>query len=413
MKTLLNLLFLFSSLSLTCQNYLNQVLILNEGYYNSTTQNMDHPVSIGSYNPETSEYTTLIEIDSVKFASDMIVDEDFLYVAADYKLLKYDLNTFELISEVNVDGIRKILISENIIFTTIGDYDPMTYMPVEFDSYLHAYNKNSFLPIFYLDTVLGPKYSTQNLLNISSNSLQSGSMRIALTINNAFEWGNEVGKVGFLNINQDDDIFQTYTFSDYFEIDLGEDGKNPDNLFILNDDIYTINNKDWSSSSISKINLIDGVTETNNLSLSSTGCGTSCLYNTKILFQYSGDSRLHFWNTELNENELNELGEFDNFYAISFDSINNKIYASSTDYVTQGEIKVYNNDHILLESFNVGVSPGKILFDYRSNLSIDKEINKFNNSNLHNKKFDLMGRELKNVKSGNIYIRNLKKYFKN
>ena len=107
------------------------------------------------------------------------------------------------------------------------------------------------------------------------------------------------------------------------------------------------------------------------------------------------------------------MGEFDNFYAISFDSINNKIYASSTDYVTQGEIKVYNNDHILLESFNVGVSPGKILFDYRSNLSIDKELNKFNNSNLHNKKFDLMGRELKNVKSGNIYIRNLKKYFKN
>ena len=90
MKTLLNLLFLFSSLSLTCQNYLNQVLILNEGYYNSTSQNMDYPVSIGSYNPETSEYTTLIEIDSVKFASDMIVDEDFLYVAADYKLLKYD-----------------------------------------------------------------------------------------------------------------------------------------------------------------------------------------------------------------------------------------------------------------------------------------------------------------------------------
>ena len=30
------------------------------------------------------------------------------------------------------------------------------------------------------------------------------------------------------------------------EIDLGPDGKNPDNLLIRGNKLYTVNNKDWS-----------------------------------------------------------------------------------------------------------------------------------------------------------------------
>ena len=41
-------------------------------------------------------------IDGVRFASDMIVDGDILYVAADNKIIKYQIGSFEYIDEVEM-----------------------------------------------------------------------------------------------------------------------------------------------------------------------------------------------------------------------------------------------------------------------------------------------------------------------
>ena len=98
-----------------------------------------------------------------------------------------------------------------------------------------------------------------------------------VAINNAFEFGNEKGLIGTLDL-----LSMTYST----EVDLGPDGKNPDNMLFDGINIFTVNNKDWSGASISKLDLLDLTPTTINISQVSTGCGTSCLEAIKFCIKF-------------------------------------------------------------------------------------------------------------------------------
>ena len=385
----LTLALLFSSSF--AQNQVHQVLILNEGLYG-----YDSLVTIGSYDPLTQTYTTVVEIDSSRFASDLIIDSTFFYVAADNKILKYHLDTYELLAEVNVEGVRNLAIYNNHLFASRGEYDPVTWGAVQYNSYLHVYNKNNLSYITEFDTINGPKATTQNLI------VDQGKLYVA--INNGFEWGNEEGLVGVINANDLDYIS---------EFDLGDDGKNPENMMLHDNNLYTVNNKDWSGSSISQINLETGTVVTKNISAAPTGCGTSCLKSDKIIYQISEDSLLFQWDP-MGEGEDNssEIGLFDNFYELAEDKINSKFYASSTDYVSYGNIHIYDENYNLESTFNTGISPGTIVFDVRQSLSLEElGIPDFTNRSSYI--YDLLGRAygVNDYRPAGIYIVNGKKVF--
>ena len=90
-QTALILLSFIVSFTFSQTQYINQVLLLNEGSLDFSTQEIIDPVKIGSYDPQTNTYTTIIEISDVKFATDLIIHEDYFFVAADDKIFKYDL----------------------------------------------------------------------------------------------------------------------------------------------------------------------------------------------------------------------------------------------------------------------------------------------------------------------------------
>ena len=345
----LTLTLIFSSSS--AQNHVHQVLILNEGLYG-----YDSPVSVGSYDPLTETYSTVVEIDSSRFASDLIIDSTFFYVAADNKILKYDLDTYELITEVAVDGVRKLAIHNNHLFVSRGDYDPITWGPMMFNSYLQIYDKSDLTLVSELDTLNGPKGSTESLI-VNEDFVYVG-------INNGFASIKE-GLVGVINGN---------SFDYMSEFDLGDDGKNPDNMMLHSNNLYTVNNKDWSGSSISQINLETGIVVTKNISAAPTGCGTSTLRAGKIIYQISQDVKLFQWDPELGEDEDNssEIGTFENFYELAEDKINSKFYASSTDYATYGNVHIYDENYNLESTFTTGISPGTIVFDVRQSLSLEE-----------------------------------------
>ncbi len=393
-NTMKNYLFYLSALlfsSSFAQNHVHQVLILNEGLYD-----YDSPVSVGSYDPLTQIYSTVVEIDSSRFASDLIIDSTFFYVAADNKILKYDLDTYELITQVAVDGVRKLAILNNNLFVSRGDSDPITWGPMTFNSYLQIYDKSDLTLISELDTVNGPKVSTESLI-VNDDLVYVG-------INNGFEWSNEEGLVGVIDANSFDYIS---------EFDLGDDGKNPDNMMLYDNNLYTVNNKDWSGSSISQINLETGTVVTKNISAAPTGCGTSCLREGKIIYQLSQDSLLFQWDP-MGEGEDNssEIGLFDNFYELAEDKINSKFYASSTDYVTYGNIHIYDENYNLESTFTTGISPGTIVFDVRQSLSLEElGIPDFINKSSYI--YDLLGRAygVNDYRPAGIYIVNGKKVY--
>tara|TARA_Y200000002_G_scaffold129628_1_gene106793 strand:- start:3591 stop:4757 length:1167 start_codon:yes stop_codon:yes gene_type:complete len=370
------------------QNVINQVLLLNEGRYDYTTGEIETPVTIGSYDPFTSIYSVVDTIEGARFASDMLIDGDYFYVAADTQLLKYDLNTYELLASQSVTGVRNILIVNDNLFVSRGEYG------VSFDSYFQIYSKSDLTFVSELDTTEGPKWTTQNMVHTDN--------KLYVAINNGFEWGNEKSLIGVLDLS---------TLSYLEEIDLGSDATNPDNMMITDDYIFTVNNKNWSGASFSKVDLSTHSSTTINVSDVSTGCGTSCLRGDKINFQISMDSVLLEWDPATLLSSGNPLGINQNFYELAYDEVNNYLYASETDYSTYGKVHIYDADNNLVSEFDCGVSPGTIVFDVRNTTSIlDYSFNQTQDDVF----FDLFGRKIKQIENQpkGVYIRSGKKIFR-
>ncbi len=387
MKNLL-FIFLFGGHILSAQNFVNQVLVLNEGRFDYVNSQIDVPVTIGSYDPITQNYSVVDTIDGARFASDLKIDGYHFYVMADTLLLKYDLNSYELLSSQTVIGGRNIHVSGENIFVTRGEY--LLTLP----SYLQVYSKSDLELVIEVDTLSGPKWPTQNMVE------HDGKLFIA--INNGFEWGNEKSLIGVLDLE---------TFNYLEEIDLGIDATNPDNMMIDSNFIYTVNNKDWSGASFSKVDLSTYSSSTINISDVSTGCGTSCLRGDRLNFQLSMDTVLYEWNPVSFEDSGVDLGLQESFYELSFDETNNYLYASSTDYVTYGKVYIYDENNSLISQFDCGVSPGTIVFDIRNNTSITDYLTAEKESKSY---YDMSGRKLNSIENQpkGVYIQSGKKVFK-
>tara|TARA_B110000467_G_C18322264_1_gene486247 strand:+ start:970 stop:2169 length:1200 start_codon:yes stop_codon:yes gene_type:complete len=356
MKKIYLIIIIISTITSAQTEYINQVLLLNEGCYDYSEQIILDPPKVGSYDPLLNEYNTVVEIADARFASDLMIDEGFFYVAADNKLLKYDLNTYEMVASESIPGIRKILIHNDYIFVSKGDYDPNTFGPVVFDSYLDIYTKSDLSFFLSFDSSTGPMWSTENLLK-KDNILY-------VAINNGYEWGNEKGILGLVDL-------ESLLYVN--EIDLGENGRNPVNLLMRDNQIFTINNNSFDGSSISKIDIINLDVESVNLENVNTGCGASVVRGDDIYYQISSEDAVYKFNTSSLSQEgiVNNLDY--NYYAFSKDNINNLLYASISNFISSSGIVIYNEDNEIVNTFFADVATSKIIFDVRlnNNTSID------------------------------------------
>ena len=331
------------------QQYVHQVLIANEGYFDFQTNNIVEPATIGTYNPQTQTYQVANTLAGQRFSSDVIIDGNFYFVAADTKIYKFDLNTHQEVGSISLPGVRNLAISGNKLIATRGEYLQT------FDSYLQVFDKNSLQMIVAFDTNNGPKWATQNI--VIANDIAY------IAVNNAYEWGNEKGLIGQLNLN---------TLQYGSEIDLGTEGKNPDNMFMFNNEIYTVNNKDWSGASVSKVSL-NGNVNTQNIASTVTGCGTSALRDDKLVYQISMENTLNDYNLLSMTNVGPVAGIVNNFYELAQEPVNGFLYTSTTDFFSQGMVQIYDVNNTLSHQFAVGVSPGTIVFDLRSNVGLDEK----------------------------------------
>ena len=339
--------------------HVNQVLILNEGYFDYTNNVSVEPVKIGSYDVNNDTYTTVNTLNGARFASDMVIKDGFYYVAADSIIYKFDLDNHQEVARTTCTGVRNLAVGNNKLIATRGDYDNTTFMPIFFESYLKVYNTSDLTLHTDFDTTNGPQYASQNIL---IPEFSSSFNKAFVLINNAYDWGNEKGLVGVLDLN-------TMTYEN--EIDLGADGINPDNIMYHNGSVYTVNNKDWSGASISKIDVNSmTLTTTNNISSVSTGCGTSCLKEGNIVYQISQDSTLIEYDL-VNMNNVGPIANYStNFYALAVDPTSGHLYASNTDFYSYGRVEIYDLLNNYIDQFSTDITPGKIVFDVRFNTGI-------------------------------------------
>ena len=374
MKNILLILSITISSLFYAQGYVNQVFILNEGYFDYTNNQIVVPPTLGSYDPATQTYTTVDTISGARFTSDMVIDGDFLYIAADNLLLKYNKNDYSLLASQQVDGIRNLGVWNDKIIVSRGDYDNVTFLPILYNSYLQVYNTSDLSLHMEIDTLNGPKWSTQNIVVNGTDAY--------IAVNNAFEFGNYKGIVGVLDLSN-------MTYGN--EIDLGSNGKNPDNMVLKGGNILTVNNKDWSGSSISKIDIsTNSLDATVDLASASTGCGTSSLRDDKLVYQISQETSLN----EFDINQMNNVGPISsynlNFYYLAQNPIDGNLYTSNTDFFSYGKIYIYDSNDTEVLNFDAGITPGAIVFDVESNAGINENESSISfHPNPANKKLNL------------------------
>ena len=349
MKKALITISLFTSAWSFAQNQLHQVLVVNEGYFDYQTNVIVEPVTIGSYNPVSQQYQVVDTLENMRFASDLVIDGNFYFVAADSKIVKMDLNSHQEISSVACPGVRNLAIYQDKLIATRGEY------LTTYDSYLHVYNTADLQLVQAFDTVTGPKWATQNIVVDGTTAY--------LVVNNAYDWGNEKGIIGQLNLSN-------LTYGN--EVDLGPDGKNPDNLVKYGSALYTVNNKDWTGTSISKFDLGTNLPSTVNIANAITGCGTSALRDDKITYQISAETSLNNFDI----NGMNNIGPVNginvNFYELAQEPISGELYASTTDFFSTGTVFIYDVNNTEIHQFAAGVSPGTIVFDIRSSTGLNE-----------------------------------------
>ena len=360
MRNLLCSFILFISYSFSCaqSEYLNSVWVLNEGVQDWMTGEMVVPASVGVFNPESGSYNEVLQFSEANFTTDILIENGFAYVAADNKILKINLDNYEIAAEVDVQGVRYLDIYEGLIYCTRGDYDPSTWGSVIFDSYFLWFDTETLAPVGQLPASEGVQYDCDGLQIVDGIAY--------MAINNGFTWGAEVGFVGAYNISD----------ASYEEFDLGMEGKNPVHLKVVDGAVLTVNNTDWSATSLSRVELGQSSSDVNTLYVEgvSAGCNAAAVLGDELLFQINSELGMRKANTVDLSPSLGTWGPAsDVYYKMATNPINSDVYATVTSFSASslGQVQILDSNGNLLSSFAAGAVPGGIAFDIRTVALVD------------------------------------------
>lgn len=335
-----------SMIAAVAQQYVHQVLVLNEGYYDVSTHTQVVPVSLGSYRPSDGTYQTVATIENARFGNHVAVDGDVAYVAADHRLLKYDASTFALLAEADVPGIRRFAVWNNELVITLGEVGGLPH-------YCEVRDKNTLELVHIVDN---------DVLPYSCEGVQVVGDKAYLAVNNAFDWSNTVGRIGVLDL-----AAQQWEAS----IDLGPDGTDPELIFADGDAVYAFNNKDFTGSSISKMSTGDNALQyTHNVAMSS-GCGSSAKVENRIYFMEYAQNALNRYDLT-SGSVLDTLSGSPATYGLIDDPIDHVLYGTTTDFFSSGELHVLDYTGHVLGTVPVGVSPGRLALDVRSATGVEE-----------------------------------------
>lgn len=372
------LFFITNALAQT--DVLNGVWVLDEGVQDWNTGEMITNASVSVYYPETDEYFLVYAFPGANFTTNIIIEEGYAYIGADDRITKINVETWEVAAEILVQGVRHLAYHDEMIYMTRGDVDPVTWASVEFDSYLLWFDAETLDLVGQLPAEEGVGYACEGI------AIEDGKAYIA--INNGFSWAQEVGIVGVYDV----------ATGEYEEHDLGEEGKNPAHIKVVEGGVVTVNNTDWSATSLSRVDLVGlGATEdevvTQFVDGVAAGCNAAAVLGEELVFQVSGEMGLRKAAT----NDLSPVEGVwgpaeNNYYRMAVNPLNGDVYATVTNFSAdeQGEVHIINSEGQMIGSFEAEEVPGSIAFDIRSVESVG-DVDQTLNSQIVGE-FDLLGR---------------------
>jgi hypothetical protein len=216
-----------------------------------------------------------------------------------------------------------------------------------------------------LDTINGPNYDAEGMI------VRHDSVYVA--VGNGFQFNNYKGLVEVYNLNLN---ARSRT------INLPNNATNPENIMFDGTRLLTLNNDDFTKSSISNIEF-NGAPSLTTTIVSGSGCSSSALAlstpNNYVLFQSYVDGNINKFDIST-KSVTTPLYINKSIYGMAVDPITGNIYTGSTDYTSYGKVYIRAVNGSPLDSFNVNVSPGEIAFDLRTATGVASIENNFTTS---------------------------------
>lgn len=343
-RSLLSSTVLALGLSASAQQYVHQVLVLSEGYFDFGTQTQVTPVTLYSYDPVQNAMQSVAVISNARFGTHVQVDGPFVYVAADSFLLKYDADTYALLDQEIITGIRRFDFWNDKIVLSRGEVGGLPH-------YLEVRDKNTFDVDYIVSPADGLQYSGEDV------AVKGDKAYVA--VNNGFDFGNAVGFVGVLDMNA----------ATYSQVDLGPDGINPENIMVEGNRLWTLNNKDFTGSSISRVDLGSTTLDmTENVAIGS-GCAASEFADEKLYFMEYAVGKVSRYDVNA-ESVLDTLAGSTAIYGLVDDPINHMLYTTTTDFFSTGELFAMSYDGNMTSIGTMGPNPGKLALDIRGSQGV-------------------------------------------
>ena len=312
----------------------NELWVLNET-----------PPSLGRIDLTSFAYQEVLSFEDVGYATDLEIQNDAAVVVLENRVVKVDLTSGQIVADTELLGAQEAaLLEDGTVVVTRGGLDD-AWQPLNLTSHLVWLDGDDLGLEGELLPTEGPTLPSQEIKVVDG--------KVYIAVNNGWAWGQEAGRLGCWDVEQDT----------YSEWDLGEGAENPVALHVLDGDLFTVNNGDWSSTSVTRASLGDlSSTTTVVLDGVSVGCNASAFVDTKLAVQISGENGLRLLD---GPSMVWEEGAVLNADAPSaYSLITHPTYgwtcAGVTDYVTFGEIQIRTEEGAMVATVPVGVSPGSL-----------------------------------------------------
>ena len=312
----------------------NELWVLNET-----------PPSLGRIDLTSFAYQEVLSFEDVGYATDLEIQNDEAVVVLENRVVKVDLTSGQIVADTELLGAQEAaLLEDGTVVVTRGGLDD-AWQPLNLTSHLVWLDGDDLGLEGELLPTEGPTLPSQEVTVVDG--------KVYIAVNNGWAWGQEAGRLGCWDVEQDT----------YSEWDLGEGAENPVALHVLDGDLFTVNNGDWSSTSVTRASLGDlSSTTTVVLDGVSVGCNASAFVDTKLAVQISGENGLRLLD---GPSMVWEEGAVLNADAPSaYSLITHPTYgwtcAGVTDYVTFGEIQIRTEEGAMVATVPVGVSPGSL-----------------------------------------------------
>ena len=313
------------------------------------------PPSLGVIDMVTLDHEELITFSDAGFATDLEIRGDEAIVVLENRVVKVDLLSGQILADTELIGAQEAaLLEDGTVVVTRGGVDD-AWQPLELTSHLVWLDGDDLGLEGELLPTEGPTLPSQEIKVVDG--------KVYIAVNNGWAWGQEAGRLGCWDVEEDT----------YSEWDLGEGAENTVALHVFEGDVFTVNNGDWTSTSVSRVAMADmSAVETVVLENVSAGCNASTFVDSKLAVQISGEHGLRVLNPSAMDWEEEVLNAGD---STAYSLIAHPEYgwtcAGVTDYVMYGEVQIRTSGGDLLATVPVGVSPGTLAWRRTEVSSVD------------------------------------------